>query len=231
MPLSGVFKKEFNKVIEKKLDIKFNLEKDAFYLVKVVARARAWWQRLPPTSKDYWADEELKVVVDNTPLKLKFNGNSLWGTVDDPEWTGDFADDIEAMLLARLIFGDAEDQPREAKIWVGGSVLNRVKAAAWPDTIHNVILQSDQYDPFKPEDPRYPKIIDPFKDADSSVANKWRESYGIARDLVSQNLENPTEATHFHGRGATREWFLENIVPNGRFIRQIGDTYFYWSPN
>lgn len=80
MSLRQIFKKEFNKVVDKQVDIAFDLDRDAFYLVKVTARARAWWQRLPPMSKDHWADEELKVVVDSTPLNLKFNGNNLWGT-------------------------------------------------------------------------------------------------------------------------------------------------------
>jgi hypothetical protein len=43
--------------------------------------------------------------------------------------------------------------------------------------------------------------------------------------------ENPTEATHFYGVGQNRESFEKNVVPDGKFIKKIGDTYFYWSPN
>ncbi len=32
-------------------------------------------------------------------------------------------------------------------------------------------------------------------------------------------------------RGITREWFEKNVVPDGKFLKKIGDTYFYWSPN
>ncbi|MFH1402202.1 MAG: hypothetical protein ABIG87_01080 [Patescibacteria group bacterium] len=60
-------------------------------------------------------------------------------TVDDPEWTGNFDDDTKQMLLARLLLGEAEDQSKETKIWIAGSVLNRVKANAWDNTIYEVI--------------------------------------------------------------------------------------------
>lgn len=152
-------------------------------------------------------------------------------TVDNPKWTGNFYDDTEIILLARLTFGEAEDQSDEAKIWAAGSILNRVKAEVWPSTIHGVILQPDQYDCFKPGDPNYPKVIDPLKDTDELRKNAWRESYGVAKELLFDKIQNPTEATHFHGRGVSKEWFMKNVVPNGRFIRQIDDTYFYWSPN
>ena len=63
-------------------------------------------------------------------------------TVDDPLWTGDFRDDTEKMILARLIFGEANNEPEEAKVWVAWSVINRTKADSWwPKTIKEVILQ------------------------------------------------------------------------------------------
>jgi len=34
-----------------------------------------------------------------------------------------------------------------------------------------------------------------------------------------------------NGKGVTRKWFEKNVVPNGKFLKKIGDTYFYWSPN
>jgi hypothetical protein len=150
-------------------------------------------------------------------------------TVDDPKWTGNFRDDSDEILLARLIFGEARNQPQEARIWIAGSVINRVREDAWPDT--EVILQSEQYDPFKKEDPNYPRIIDPLKDADSLTIRAWQQCYEIAKDIISGEIENPTIATHFHGAAVSKDWFLKNVVPKGRFLRKIGDCYFYWSPN
>jgi hypothetical protein len=49
-------------------------------------------------------------------------------TVYDPKWIGVFFDDPEDVLLARLIFGEVRNQPKEAKIWVAGTVINRTYA-------------------------------------------------------------------------------------------------------
>lgn len=181
----------------------------------------------------------IELYADRMPTleSLEFNFSEKPQTstgrpnADSPKWTGNFDDDSEEMILARAVFGEAEDQSRETKIWVAGSILNRVKAKAWPNSIHKTILQPQQYDPFKPSDPNYPKVIDPLKNASKARIDSWRESYATARDILSGQIKNPTEATHFHGRGVSKEWFLDNIVPQGRFIRQIDDTYFYWSPN
>jgi len=152
-------------------------------------------------------------------------------TVDDPKWTGKFEDDPEEILLARLIFGEARNQPQKARIWVAGTVLNRVAAGAWDDTIKEVILKSGQFDPLKEKDPNYKNIIDPLKDKKEADKIAWEECYKIAVDIISGQLKNPTEATHFHGKGITKEWFMENVVPNGRFLKKFGDSYFYWSLN
>ncbi len=155
-------------------------------------------------------------------------------TVYNPKWTGDWDDDTKQMILARLIFGEARGEPKEAKEWVAWSVINRIEANSWwPKTIHGVILQEKQYDPFRPIDPNYPKILDPlgFKGSDSISKEEWLECYKIAENVVSRKTTNPTEATHFHGVGITRKEYEKRVVPHGRFIKQIGKTYFYWSPN
>lgn len=402
MPLKEILRRQFPSPLEKRLELEFAAAEEGTYLLISSARTRAWWQRLPPASREFFQDEELNILIDGQPVNFKFNGNDLWNTrefilfllplptglhsltfvpqhkpfleevgiyqlkgsdllldirsltethpedtflstlvskarpwiaissprlfitkliisarandgrsllflktddedlqlringerkpnleprahqywywcgrtlkgkdktlsqdftqeeavhslelfsdrrptldqfslvikrlptVDDPRWTGEFPDDSETILLARLIFGEAEGQPREAKIWVAGSVLNRVAAEAWPNTLHKVVLQPGQYDPFKPSDPNYFKVIDPLKEASAKRSEAWWESYEIAQDILSGKIKNPTEATHFHGRGVPQEWFLQNVVPNGRFLRSIGDVYFYWSPN
>lgn len=184
---------------------------------------------------ELWADRSPEVE----DIELELSGISKGEhkripTVDDPKWTGDFRDDPEEILLARLIFGEAEGEPREAKVWVAGAVINRVKTKrVWKDTIKEVILQSGQYDPFKPSDPRYEKIIDPldFKGSNELTRRSWYQCYEIAQDIISGAIKNPTTATHFHGKDVTRKWFEAKVVPNGRFLKKIGDTSFYWGPN
>ncbi len=188
-----------------------NFKKDAIHYIEF------WADRMPTLNK---------VILDfgNTPIKRI-------PTVYDPEWAGDFRSDPEDILLARLIFGEARGEPLEAKIWVAGSVLNRMKSGAWPDTIYDVITQPQQFDPLKPGDKNYNYVIDPFWKNDKRDILSWQECYKIARDILSGQITNPTDATHFHGKGVDVDWFKRTIVPNGKFLRRIGDTYFYWSPN
>jgi hypothetical protein len=176
---------------------------------------------------EFWADKSPTIQE----IALTLGGLPRVPTVDNPIWTGNFRDDLDEMLLARLIFGEAENQGRETKIWIGGSVLNRVSASAWPDTLYEVILQRDQYDPLKSTDSNYSKVIDPLRNSTPSRRESWRESYEIARGLLLGEIQNPTTATHFHGLGVSRARFMRIIGPQGKFLRKIDDTSFYWAPH
>jgi hypothetical protein len=177
---------------------------------------------------------------DNTPFLSKIEIDieteeaKRIPSVDDPLWTGDFRDDTDEMLLARLIFGEVNNEPREAKIWVAWSVINRTKANSWwPKMIKEAILQKGQYDPIKSESPVFKKIISPldFEDMGTSDKKSWYECYEVASGVISGKISNPTIATHFFGIGVAKDWFEKNVVPKGKFLKKIGNTYFYWSPN
>lgn len=181
---------------------------------------------------DLYADES--PFLYNIELALVLNSKPRIPTVDDPEWTGNFNDDPDEIILARLIFGEANGQPHEAKIWVAWSIINRTLANSWwPNTIQGVILQEGQYDPFKSFDKNYKKITNPLGFSGESEVDKisWHECYTIAREVIFKITANPTTATHFHGKGVSKKWFEAHIVPKGKFLKKIGDTYFYWSPN
>lgn len=153
-------------------------------------------------------------------------------TADDPKWTGDFADDPEEILMARLIFGEARSEPDEAKEWIAWSIINRIEAHSWwGDSIREVILYDGQYDPFKPSDKNFKKIINPLADASRLAKKSWVTCYSIANDVISKKIKKPTTATHFHGIGVTQNWFEAHVVPDGKFLKKIGNTYFYWSPH
>ena len=57
------------------------------------------------------------------------------------------ADADETKLLAALIQCEAGNQPYEGRVAVGAVVLNRVRSAAYPDTIYGVIYASGQFTP------------------------------------------------------------------------------------
>jgi hypothetical protein len=181
---------------------------------------------------DLYSDETPRLT--RIEMGIKTAETKRIPTVDDPKWTGDFKDDTEEMLLARLIFGEMNNEPREAKIWAAWSVINRTKANSWwPKTVKEVILQKGQYDPIKPTNDIYKKIIDPFNYKGVGVADKksWYECYEVSIDVISGKIANPTTATHFVAGEKYKIFFEKNVIPKGKFLKKIGKTYFYWSPN
>lgn len=51
--------------------------------------------------------------------------------------------------LSRIIYAESGNQPLSGKIAVGNVVLNRVKSPRFPNTIHGVIFQRNQFSPTK----------------------------------------------------------------------------------
>ena len=61
---------------------------------------------------------------------------------------GEFvADEDTTMLLAALIHCEAGGESYEGQVAVGAVVMNRVRSAAYPNTIHGVIFASGQFTP------------------------------------------------------------------------------------
>lgn len=55
--------------------------------------------------------------------------------------------DSTLKLLASIIFCEAGNQPYEGQVAVGAVVMNRVRSAAFPDTVREVIYQKGQFTP------------------------------------------------------------------------------------
>ena len=133
---------------------------------------------------------------DDTPLQNIPN-------VDNPKWTGSFNDDTEQMILARAIWGEARGTSEEARIAIAWSIKNRLgKRKSW-DTYHNIILQPSQYSAFWetfPEDNNLKALRDPLGTTDNiNDYKKWRKTYEIAGDVISQNIPDLTKgATHYY---------------------------------
>ncbi len=61
---------------------------------------------------------------------------------------GEYTTDADTtLLLAALIQCEAGGEPYEGQVAVGAVVMNRVRSAAYPDTIHGVIYASGQFTP------------------------------------------------------------------------------------
>ena len=174
---------------------------------------------------EIWADRMPK--VNKVTLDLGETQSKRTPTVDDPVWTGDFNDDTEEILMARLILGEAENQPKEAKIAVGYTVMNRIKKhkANWGYSVREVILMPSQYDGMWNAN-TYQKVRDPFSDTSQNRLEQWQESYEVAVGILSDNLSDTASgSTNFHSYTDPQDfpsWATEET-----FKREIGDLYFY----
>ncbi len=175
---------------------------------------------------EFWADG---APVFNE-LDIHVTMSSRIPSVDDPAWTGDFYDDSEEMILARLVFGEARSQIREAKIWVASVVPNRIDAKTWwGSTIHDVILKDQQFESFNKDNKNRSFIENPL--IDSNQKQSWRDSYEVAKGILNGDISVSPEVTHFHDPRLSQEYFIEHIIPKGKFLKRVGNLYFYWSPN
>lgn len=107
------------------------------------------------------------------------------------------------LLLAALIQCEAGGEPYEGQLAVGAVVMNRVRSAAYPDTIHGVIYASGQFTP-----------------AQSGKVNRVLESGKIKQSCIDAAIEaisgvsNVGDLTHFRRN-------------NGRSGLVIGNHVFY----
>lgn len=122
-------------------------------------------------------------------------------SVNNPKWTGDFYDDLPGMILAGVIFGEAEGVSEKAKIWVGWTIKNRVLAQRkeeWGLTLHEVILRENQYEAFTKRE-RLDKMKNPLNTLDEKAKQAWFVSYRVAVGILAGSIPDLTEgATNFY---------------------------------
>ena len=105
--------------------------------------------------------------------------------------------ETELTLLARLVSGEARGEPYIGQVAVAAVVLNRVKHAAFPNTISGVIFQAGAFD----------AVWDGQFDMEPSAS-----CYRAARDAM--NGWDPTGGCvyYYNPATATNEWILTRTV-------------------
>lgn len=200
---------------------------------------KAFTENLPVGTHylEFWADKTPtfhKVSFDLGDFKPK-----RIPTVKDPEWTGDFGDDTEVMILARLIFGEARNQSKETMIGIAWAVKNRLlaKRKYFGFSYREIIQKNDgryyQFSPMNPsEKDNYPLLLNPLKEADEVTRKAWFTAYDAALTVINGSDIDPTGgATFFHSQDFSQEKFVTKTVPGAMYLKPIGDFLFYQDPN
>jgi len=175
------------------------------------------------------------IIVDRSPeVNQVLVSFGRIPTASDPLWTGSFNSDTDVMLLARLVFGESRNRPKEEKVAVAWVVKNRLLARIrdFGFSYHEIILRNDgatyQFSPMNPLEPdNFPILIDPLKNGDPLTGSAWQDSYETARDVILGKLEDPTSgAVFFHSKDFPKDKFIKR-VPRGLYLKEIGRFNFY----
>lgn len=148
---------------------------------------------------EFWTDRT--PTLHKVTLDLGDYNPKRIPTVEDPEWTGDFAYDTDQMILARAIFGEARDElyPDIARIAVGWSIRNRIEESNSTDSYYNVITRSEQFSAFNLDDDNRPYVENPFWRENKSDKIAWDNCFVIAGKIINGELEDPTKgANHYY---------------------------------
>ena len=125
-------------------------------------------------------------------------------TVKEEKWYTE----EELDLLARLIYFEARGECYEGQVAVGAVVMNRLKTSGFPNTIHDVIYQKNQFSPVS-----------------SSKWNSEITDYGTCYQAAIEALNgaDPTGgATFFYNpRISTSQWIFTRPV-----VKVIGNHNF-----
>jgi spore germination cell wall hydrolase CwlJ-like protein len=116
-------------------------------------------------------------------------------------------------LLARLIYCEAGNQSYEGMLAVGCVVMNRVKSDKFPDTIHDVIYQNNQFQPVSSGRIDY---VEYLPNECILAANESLNGVNVIGDAMY--FMNPEISDYINV-----EWFESEL----EFIKTIGDHDFY----
>lgn len=139
-------------------------------------------------------------VIEEKP-KIQLEKKTLENKVDQSQYSipntdGNFLNDSEEILLARLIYGEARGEPYDTKVAIAQTVLNRVKEKKWyGKNLQEVILKPKQFSCFNPNDPNFEKLKNPLKYEKLEV---WQECYAVAKKVLNREVKDVSQgANHY----------------------------------
>lgn len=152
------------------------------------------------------------VYIDSETLE---KDNDFEASVDDMsgEQTELAADESEIELLAKLIYGEARGLTEAEQAAVAWCVFNRVDNPLWPNSVSEVILQSNpciQFEGYSASNP-----------VEESIAEIARSAWTAWKNEDESQRTLPQELTFFHAEcinGRMTNVFTTSWDGGGRFV-------------
>ena len=148
---------------------------------------------------EFWADKT--PTLHTVTLNLGDYKSKRIPTVEDPEWTGDFADDPDQIILARALFGEARNTivPDRARIAIGWVIKNRIRSSRWPNSCWGVITEPEQFSSFNKDDRNRKYVENPLHKGLEVDKTAWEHAYEIAGKIINSEVSDPTKgANHYY---------------------------------
>ena len=124
----------------------------------------------------------------------------------------------DAVFMALCLWREARGEPREGKIAVAWSIMNRLASPSWGNTLMAVLFQRLQYSSLTySSDPQlalWPKDDDPA----------WRDSLEIADGVIEGRIDNPIDGadSYFSDSIVAPKWATVST-----FVKKIGRHEFH----
>lgn len=117
--------------------------------VTVVKATPSAAQALKKAAKGTASVNKVKAATQqHPPATLFFSRTKLLSQEQQAEATWSYAvSEEDLLLLQKIVMAEAEGEPYQGKVAVANVVLNRLRSANFPDTIHDVIYQKSQFSP------------------------------------------------------------------------------------
>lgn len=183
---------------------------------------------------EFWSDKTPTLHYVNLDLN-GFQPKRI-PTLNDPEWTGNFADDPDQMIMARALFGEARNtlMPDDVRFAIGWVIKNRVASERWPNTYWEVITQHLQFSAFNLVDPNRAYVENPLFTEREIDKTAWRNAYQIAGKLINNETPDPTKgANHYYDDSINVPSWAENnqSVYSVTYVNRYGrkTTIFFYN--
>ena len=169
-----------------------------------------------------WVEDGFKIVNNIILVPVRILGEALGATV---EWNNDnrsisitagsgptsgsqvYQEDV-VYWLSRIIYAESGNQSLEGQVAVGNVVLNRVASSAFPNTVYEVIFQTNQFSPTK----------------NGTIYLTPSEESVMAAKLCLEGATTVEYSLYFiNPKVATNSW----VARNRSLVETIGDHAFF----
>jgi N-acetylmuramoyl-L-alanine amidase len=133
----------------------------------------------------------------------------------------DFKQDLERILLARMILGEAEDCSEVERVAVAYTAINRMKEADGRERLTDLLLKPRQYSCFNKGKDSNKFLKDPIK----YNKKQFLEDVRIAENVLLRRYNDPTKgATHYYNPDLIKapDW-----ADKSKEIGKIGHHIFF----